>query len=430
MPTQTETLTQERADLLETLAKHRGFLRQTVRGLTDEQAGVRPTASQLCLGGIIKHVALMEEGWADFIVEGPRVIGPADEAAYEKHASGFLMDGAGLADLLAGYDNAARRTDDLVASLSSLDDSHPLPEAPGSSPGPDGRPVGCCCTSSPRRPSTPDTPTSSARPSMEQRPWAELPASGHRAWLTVDRGKPLQFGCPRHANPRRFPMNAISKPWSSSSMWTRRWSTPEVRAPEAGKRHSRSCTAFRRISGTTRRPGRPTPRWPTATFRVLGRDPTDEELDQLYVHYLLNLADDILTSEHYRMLPGADRCLAASGMPVFSWGWCPGRWRVPRATKLIPANLDRFFIFGAYGSDSPDRAELTGIAIEKATRLHAELTPSQVFVVGDTPRDIDAAKQDGAVSVGVATGHFSADELAEAGADHVLGSLVETFPGL
>ena len=55
-------------------------------------------------------------------------------------------------------------------------------------------------------------------------------------------------------------------------------------------------------------------------------------------------------------------------------------------TKLIPANLNRFFIFGAYGSDSPDRPELTRLAIEKAAKLHGQLKPSQVFVVGDTPR--------------------------------------------
>jgi phosphoglycolate phosphatase-like HAD superfamily hydrolase len=99
-------------------------------------------------------------------------------------------------------------------------------------------------------------------------------------------------------------------------------------------------------------------------------------------------------------------------------------------TKLIPANLNRFFLFGAYGSDSPDRAELTGIAIEKAGRLHKGLKPAQVFVVGDTPRDIDAAKAAGAVSVGVATGHYSVTELAEAGANHVLSSLNEAFPGI
>ena len=73
---------------------------------------------------------------------------------------------------------------------------------------------------------------------------------------------------------------------------------------------------------------------------------------------------------------------------------------------------------------------VSGIAIAKATRMHPQLTASQVFVVGDTPRDIEAAQAEGAVSVGVATGHYSVDELAAARADHVLPSLSDTFPGL
>ncbi len=51
----------ERADLLEALANHRHFLRVPVQGLTDEQAAQRTTVSELCLGGLIKHVASMEE---------------------------------------------------------------------------------------------------------------------------------------------------------------------------------------------------------------------------------------------------------------------------------------------------------------------------------------------------------------------------------
>jgi phosphoglycolate phosphatase len=99
-------------------------------------------------------------------------------------------------------------------------------------------------------------------------------------------------------------------------------------------------------------------------------------------------------------------------------------------TKLAPANLNRFFIFGAYGSDSADRAELTHMAIAKATRLHTELTPDQVYVVGDTPHDIEAAKAAGATSVGVATGKYSTEELSAAGGDHVLKSLQDPFPGV
>jgi phosphoglycolate phosphatase len=163
---------------------------------------------------------------------------------------------------------------------------------------------------------------------------------------------------------------------------------------------------------------------------VIGRPPSDEELDKLYVQYLLHLADDILISEHYRMLPGADRCLQALGDAGVLLGLVSGAMEGAARTKLIPANLNRYFIFGAYGSDSADRAELTTIAIEKATRLHAGLTPSEVFVVGDTPRDIEAAKAAGAVSVGVATGNYSVAELGEAGGDHVLESLEKPFPGL
>ena len=67
----------ERADFLETLSTHRSFLRRTVRDLTDEEARERTTVSELCLGGVIKHVTRAEQRWADFIVRGPIAIGVA-----------------------------------------------------------------------------------------------------------------------------------------------------------------------------------------------------------------------------------------------------------------------------------------------------------------------------------------------------------------
>ena len=168
-----------------------------------------------------------------------------------------------------------------------------------------------------------------------------------------------------------------------------------------------------------------------ATFKgVLNRDPSDDELDRLYARYLLNLADDIGTSEGYRVLPGAEQTLLRLGKAGVVLALVSGAMEGAARTKLIPANLNRFFMFGAYGSDSADRAELTGIAIEKAARLRPNLAPGQVFVVGDTPRDVEAAQAAGAVSVGVASGHYSTTELSAAGPDHVLGSLEEPFPGL
>lgn len=135
--TETTTLTGERADLLETLATHRYFLRQTVRGLTDDQARTRTTASELTLGGLIKHVARTESQWARFLLEGPQAMAaPADEAGYREWADGFrLLPEETLDDVLAGYDAVAARTDELVRTLPDLDVSQPLPEAPWFEPG-------------------------------------------------------------------------------------------------------------------------------------------------------------------------------------------------------------------------------------------------------------------------------------------------------
>lgn len=135
----TPTATGERADLLATLAKHRHFLRFTTRGLTDEQAGRRTTASELCLGGLIKHVAAAERYWAGFIQDGPSAMGDfttMTEADRAQWADGFrLLPGETLAGVLADYAEAARRTDELVATLPDLGATQPLPKAPWFEPG-------------------------------------------------------------------------------------------------------------------------------------------------------------------------------------------------------------------------------------------------------------------------------------------------------
>ena len=135
--TETATLTAERADLLETLAVHRSFLRHTVQGLTDDQARQRTTTSELTLGGLIKHVATVEESWARFVVEGPAAMAaPTDEAGYEAWANGHrLLPDETLGGVLARYAEIAARTDDRVRTLPDLDASPPLPEAPWFEPG-------------------------------------------------------------------------------------------------------------------------------------------------------------------------------------------------------------------------------------------------------------------------------------------------------
>lgn len=169
-----------------------------------------------------------------------------------------------------------------------------------------------------------------------------------------------------------------------------------------------------------------------ATFRaVLGRDPSHEEMARLYSKYLWHLSEDIWTAEGYRVLDGAEDLLGRLAGAGVILGVISGAMEGAARMKMEPGQLNRYFVFGAYGSDSPDRTEVTRLAIAKATRLHGrELAPEEVFVVGDTPHDVDAARAAGATAVGVATGHYGSDDLKAAKADHVLRSLGEPFPGL
>lgn len=130
--TSEKVMSGERADLLQTLAKHRGFLRFTVRDLTDEQAAQRTTASELCLGGLIKHVAGTEERWMRFALGGAEAMEsePVDWAGQFR-----MLEGETLAGLLDRYEQVAAATDELVSTLPDLDVSHPLPEAPWFEPG-------------------------------------------------------------------------------------------------------------------------------------------------------------------------------------------------------------------------------------------------------------------------------------------------------
>ena len=133
----TTTLTGERADLLEALAAHRHFLRYTVQALTEEQARLRPTASELTLGGLVKHVASQEAGWVDFVLNGPGAMASAtDPEQMARWAEEFRLGPDETLDgVLAHYEEVARRTDDVVRTLPDLDASHPLPEAPWFEPG-------------------------------------------------------------------------------------------------------------------------------------------------------------------------------------------------------------------------------------------------------------------------------------------------------
>ncbi|MDP2291050.1 MAG: DinB family protein [Actinomycetota bacterium] len=141
--TNTTSPAQERLDLLEALTMHRQLFRRTAAGLTDEQARARPTVSTLSIGGLVKHVAATEEGWAQFMVDGGGAGAESDidwsnpsPEVIETYEAGFhLQPDETLAGVLAEYERVAAATDRLVLELPDLDRSFPLPPAPWFPPG-------------------------------------------------------------------------------------------------------------------------------------------------------------------------------------------------------------------------------------------------------------------------------------------------------
>jgi phosphoglycolate phosphatase len=164
---------------------------------------------------------------------------------------------------------------------------------------------------------------------------------------------------------------------------------------------------------------------------VIGREPSPEELAKVISHYLMRLPEEVESSPGYRVLDGVDETLERLAKAGFLLGITTGAVEAAAHIKLARGNLNRFFSFGGYGSDSADRGELTRKAIGRAGEILGTALDSQrVLVLGDTPNDIAAAHAAGAIGVGVASGHVSKDELREAGADYVLGSLLEELPGV
>jgi phosphoglycolate phosphatase len=162
---------------------------------------------------------------------------------------------------------------------------------------------------------------------------------------------------------------------------------------------------------------------------VIGREPTTSELARVMAKRLEFLPEAVDRSTGYRVLPGVERTLSALVDAGYLLGLSTGGVEAAARIKLERAGLNRYFSFGGYGSDSPDRARLTKHGVQRAQAAYGRpLDPRYCAVVGDTPLDIAAARAAGAVAIGVASGHFTVDELREAGADHVLASLEEELP--
>jgi phosphoglycolate phosphatase-like HAD superfamily hydrolase len=162
---------------------------------------------------------------------------------------------------------------------------------------------------------------------------------------------------------------------------------------------------------------------------VIGRDGSEAERAEAIGGYLSHLADAVAESSGYRVMPGIEALLPELVERGVLLGIVTGNIESAAHIKLARGDLNRFFAFGGYGSDSSDRTELTKKALERGgTVSGSPVDPATAIAVGDTPRDVIAGHGAGVKVVGVATGSYSVEELREADADWAIADVTVGFP--
>lgn len=162
---------------------------------------------------------------------------------------------------------------------------------------------------------------------------------------------------------------------------------------------------------------------------VIGREPSDEEMDALMAKRLEYLPEEVETSKGYKVMPNVEPLLEQLIDQGVLLGLVTGNVEPAAHIKLARVNLNRFFSFGGYGSDSDDRGELTKKSLERGgTVFGSPLDPDRCFSIGDTPRDVDAGHFAGIRVTGVATGKYSVEELKESGADSAIEDFANGLP--
>jgi phosphoglycolate phosphatase len=162
---------------------------------------------------------------------------------------------------------------------------------------------------------------------------------------------------------------------------------------------------------------------------VMHRKPTPRELAQLVQRRLEHLPEAVAESEGYRVLPGVPERLKQLSRDGHLLGIITGNGDGAAFVKLARGDLIRWFTFGAYASAGVDRAGIVRRAVERGEAMLGDDVPNMdIFVIGDTPLDIQAAHAVDCTAIGVATGHYDRPALLEAGADHVLETLEEELP--
>lgn len=158
-------------------------------------------------------------------------------------------------------------------------------------------------------------------------------------------------------------------------------------------------------------------------------EPTGERLHDFFEGYVAALIEEMPRGKP-RILDGVAAILETVALrPDLAQGLLTGNLERSAKIKLTHFAVWHYFAFGAYADDGAKRNDLGPHALRRAGNHHArEFAPEDVFVIGDTPHDIECGRAIGAQTIAVATGRFSSAELAAHHPGIVLPDLTNPKP--
>lgn len=164
----------------------------------------------------------------------------------------------------------------------------------------------------------------------------------------------------------------------------------------------------------------------TDLFQHHGIELTEDHLARFVAAYDRHLPA-ALASTPGKVLPGVPPLLdVLHSKPNLALGLLTGNYRVGAAHKLQHFQLAHYFEFGGYGDDHLHRDDVARLAYAAAcAQLQQSLDPQRIWVIGDTPADVQCARAIGARVVAVATGMYSAAELSPTQPDELFETLAE-----
>jgi len=167
-----------------------------------------------------------------------------------------------------------------------------------------------------------------------------------------------------------------------------------------------------------------------AVGRVLGLDPewVEAHLDEA-IQRQIELSISILERDlQHVVLPGVMALLIKLQDAGHALGLVTGTVSGVTDAVLDRTGLRRFFGVRVCGDEGPDRLSLLQLAVDRAVQAYGWVPgDGEVVVIGDTIRDVEAAKQLGARVVAVASGMTTADELERHRPDALLSGFEDVL---